>query len=251
MIGEERATMPDIAAAPTTTYTAPAGRALAELPADVAARQSARSRPASEDRGWWPRWRARFGIAEACGTVGAVAGFAAGYVAIGSLLSASALSTICEVVLFYGCVGVKTALAVSRATAHLAGWRRFAAGTWHAVTEQLASCAVAEALDDVLIRPCCLTGAAWLLRPLPGGVWLGFAVGKAAADLAWYGMEASARWGVTRSVTRHVAARTSRPCPSQVVLPALRAQSRLAGGFEARDRSGMKASSNSDCEYPG
>jgi len=27
-------------------------------------------------------------------------------------------------------------------------------------------------------------------------VWLGFAVGKAAADLAWYGLEASARRSV-------------------------------------------------------
>jgi hypothetical protein len=30
-------------------------------------------------------------------------------------------------------------------------------------------------------------------------VWLGFVVGKAAADVAWYGMDASARWGVTHS----------------------------------------------------
>jgi ornithine decarboxylase len=69
------------------------------------------------------------------------------------------------------------------------------------VTGQLASCAAAEALDDFLIRPGCLASAAWLLRPLPGGIWLGFIVGKAAADVAWYGMEASARWGVARSVT--------------------------------------------------
>jgi hypothetical protein len=41
-----------------------------------------------------------------------------------------------------------------------------------------------------------VAGAAWLLRPLPGGVWLGFAVGKAAADVAWYGLEASARRSV-------------------------------------------------------
>jgi hypothetical protein len=38
-----------------------------------------------------------------------------------------------------------------------------------------------------------------MLRPLPGGVWLGFAVGKAAADVAWYGLEASARRGVSWS----------------------------------------------------
>ena len=150
--------------------------------------------------GWWRAWRARFGLAEVCGTAGAVAGFAAGYLPTGSVLSAAALATICEVIAFYGCVGTKAALAACRATAHLAGWRRLAAGAWHAVTEQLASCAVAEALDDFLIRPGCMAGAAWLLRPLPGGVWLGFVAGKAAADVAWYGMEASARWGVARSI---------------------------------------------------
>ena len=153
-----------------------------------------------ETSGWWRAWRARFGLAEVCGTVGAAAGFAAGYLPTGSILSAAALATICEVVAFYGCVGTKAALAACRATAHLAGWRRLAAGAWHAVKEQLASCAVAEAVDDFLIRPGCMAGAAWLARPLPGGVWLGFVVGKAAADVAWYGMEASARWGVTRSI---------------------------------------------------
>ena len=66
--------------------------------------------------------------------------------------------------------------------------------------EQLASCAVAETVDGFLIRPGCLVGAAWLLRPLPGGVWLGFAAGKAAADVAWYGLEASARRGVSWSI---------------------------------------------------
>jgi len=152
-----------------------------------------------EASGWWQAWRTRFGLAEVCGTAGAVAGFAAGYLPAGSVLAAAAVATVCEVIAFYGCVGTKTALAARRATAHLAGWRRLAAGAWHAVREQLASCAVAEALDDFLIRPGCLAGAAWLLRPLPGGVWLGFVVGKAAADVAWYGMEASARWGVTRS----------------------------------------------------
>jgi hypothetical protein len=150
--------------------------------------------------GWWRAWRARFGLAEVCGTIAAVAGFAAGYRPAGSLLTAAALATICEVVGFYGCVGAKATFAARRATAHLAGWRRLAAGAWHAVREQLASCAAAEALDDFLIRPACLAGAAWLARPLPGGLWLGFALGKAAADLAWYGMEASARWGVTRSI---------------------------------------------------
>ena len=59
--------------------------------------------------------------------------------------------------------------------------------------------AVAEAVDSFLVRPGCMAGAAWLLRPLPGGVWLGFAVGKAAADVAWYGLEASARRGASWS----------------------------------------------------
>ena len=73
------------------------------------------------------------------------------------------------------------------------------------MTRQLASCAVAEALDFFLIRPGCMAGAAWLLRGLPGGVWLGFAAGKAVADLAWYGVEASAR----RSLARSIAADTA------------------------------------------
>ena len=150
--------------------------------------------------GWWPAWRARFGLAEVCGTIAAAAGFAAGYLAAGSLLAAAGLAALCEAAGFYGWIGLKTTAAACRATAHLAGWRRLAAGTWHAVTGQLASCAAAEALDSLLIRPGCLAGAAWLLRPLPGGVWLGFAIGKAAADVAWYGMEASARRGVTRSI---------------------------------------------------
>ena len=148
---------------------------------------------------WWLAWRARFGLAEVCGTAGAVAGFATGYLPAGSLLAAAGLATICEVLGFYACIAVKTVVAAGRATAHLGGWRRLAAGAWHAVREQLASCVVAETLDSFLIRPGCLAGAAWLLRPLPGGVWLGFAVGKAVADVAWYGMEASARRGIAWS----------------------------------------------------
>ena len=126
-------------------------------------------------------------------------GFAAGYLPARSLLAAAGLATIGEAIGFYGCIGVKTVVAAYRATAQLGGWRRLAAGAWHAVKEQLASCVAAEAVDDFLIRPWCLAGAAWLLRPLPGGVWLGFVAGKAAADAAWYGMEASARRGVARS----------------------------------------------------
>jgi ornithine decarboxylase len=174
-----------------------AGRLAADMPEGMAGRPAAaKARPTVHE--WWRAWRARFGLAEVCGTLGAVTGFAAGYLPAGSLLSAAALATLCEVIGFYGCVGAKTALAAHRATAHLAGWRRLAAGAWHAVTEQLASCALAEVLDDFLIRPGCLAGAAWLLRPLPAGVWLGFVLGKAAADVAWYGMEAVARCGVTR-----------------------------------------------------
>ena len=44
---------------------------------------------------------------------------------------------------------------------------------------------------------------------LPGGVWIGFVVGKAAADVAWYGLEASARRGV-RIIRRGVIARPVR-----------------------------------------
>ena len=150
-------------------------------------------------RRWWRAWRARFGLAEVCGTVAAVAGFAAGYLPGKSLWEAAGLATLGESIGFYGCVGAKAALGACRATAHLAGARRVVAGVWHAITEQLASCAVAEALDFVLIRPGCVAGAAWLLLPLPGGVWLGMVTGKAVADVVWYGAEASVRRGLARS----------------------------------------------------
>jgi len=150
----------------------------------------------SGTRRWW---RARCGLAEACGSVGAAAGFAAGYRAAGSLVTAAGLATVGEFIGFYGCVGTGTVLAACRATTHLAGWGRLAAGAWHAVTRQLASCA-AEVLDFLVIRPGCLAGAAWLLRSMPGGVWLGFGAGKAVADLAWYGVEAAARRSLARSI---------------------------------------------------
>ena len=159
--------------------------------------------------GWWRAWRDRFGLAEVCGTLAAVAGFAVGYAQAGSLLAAAALATMGEGIGFYGCIAVKTGAAARRATAHLGGWRRLAAGAWHAVREQLASCAVAETVDGFLIRPGCMAGAAWLMRPLPGGVWFGFAVGKAVADVAWYGLEASARRSV-RIVRQGVIARPVR-----------------------------------------
>lgn len=168
--------------------------------------------PEADERrdSWWQAWRARFGLAEVCGTLAALCGFAVGYLAEGSLLAAAGLATVCEAGGFYGCVGVKTAVDARLATAHLSGFRRLVAGTWHAVTQQLASCAAAEVLDGFLIRPGCLAGAAWLARPLPGGVWLGFAIGKVVADVAWYGMEAAARRGVTRSLAVSQPATTRR-----------------------------------------
>ena len=166
---------------------------------DEAAYGAARRETAARTRRWWRAWCARFGLAEVCGTVAAVAGFAAGYLPGRSLLAAAGLATLGESIGFYGCVGAKTALAARRATVHLAGARRVAAGVWHAITQQLASCAVAEALDFVLIRPGCVAGAAWLLLPLPGGVWLGMVTGKAVADVVWYGAEASVRRGLARS----------------------------------------------------
>jgi hypothetical protein len=147
----------------------------------------------SRARQWWRSWRARFGLAEVCGTAGAVAGFAAGYLPSKSLIAAAGLATLGEAVGFYACVGAKATLAAWRATAHLDGWRRLADGAWHAVRQQLASCAAAEALDFTLIRPGCLMGASWLLQPLAGGVWLGLVAGKAVADVIWYGTEAAVR----------------------------------------------------------
>src|ERR1700755_3680417 len=137
--------------------------------------------------GWGRAWRDRFGLAEVCGTLAAAAGFAVGYAQAGSLLAAAALATICEAIGFYGCIAVKTGAAGRRATLHLGGWRRLAAGAWHAVREQLASCAVAETVDGFLIRPGCMAGAAWLMRPLPGGVWLGVVDGNGGGDVGALG----------------------------------------------------------------
>ena len=150
--------------------------------------------------GWWRAWRDRFGLAELAGTVAAIGGFAAGYRGTGSLLAAAGLATLTEAIAFYGCIGVTAAAAASRATRQLAGRSRLAAGAWHAITRQLASCATAEVIDAFVVRPGSLATAAWLARPLPGGLWLGFAVGKAVADLAWYGTEACVRRGVIRSL---------------------------------------------------
>lgn len=43
-------------------------------------------------------------------------------------------------------------------------------------------------------------GTAMAMMAQVPGVWLGFVAGKAVADVAWYGMEASARRGVAWSV---------------------------------------------------
>src|SRR5215469_14895062 len=47
-------------------------------------------RATSPSAGWWRAWRDRFGLAEVCGTLAAVAGFAIGYAQAGSLLAAAA-----------------------------------------------------------------------------------------------------------------------------------------------------------------
>jgi ornithine decarboxylase len=207
----------------TAGGTRPTPTVPAEVPdGSVSGRRAPGRRMAAAAARWWRGWWARFGLAEVCGTIAAVCGFAAGYLAAGSLLAAAGLATICEAVGFYGCVGIKSAAAACRATAHLDGVRRLAAGAWHAITEQLASCAAAEAVDGFLIRPGCLAGAAWLARPLPGGVWLGFAAGKATADVAWYGMEALARRGMAWAVP------WPRPATPRVLLDLARARDSFA-----------------------
>jgi hypothetical protein len=160
----------------------------------------AASGPAAEPAGqnWWNSWLSRFGLAECCGTAGAAAGFAIGYLPGQSLLAAAGLATTLEVIGFYSCVGVRTAWQARLVTAHLSGWQRLAAAGWHAISEHFASCLVAEILDDFLIRPLAVAGAAGLMRPLPGGIWLGLLAGKLAADVAWYAMEASARSAAAR-----------------------------------------------------
>jgi hypothetical protein len=59
-------------------------------------------RPPSAGDGWWRAWRARFGLAELVGTAAAIAGFAVGYLAAGSLLAAAGLATVCGTIGFYG-----------------------------------------------------------------------------------------------------------------------------------------------------
>lgn len=59
-------------------------------------------------------------------------GFAVGYcLAAGPLLTAVRMTTLCEDIRLYGCVGVKSATAAYRATSDLTGCRRLAAVAWH------------------------------------------------------------------------------------------------------------------------
>ena len=46
--------------------------------------------------GRWQAWRARFGLAEVCGTIAAVSGFTAGYLTTGSLLAAALIYALGE-----------------------------------------------------------------------------------------------------------------------------------------------------------
>lgn len=142
------------------------------------------------DAGWW----SRFGAAEAAGTVMAIAGFGIAQLRGWPLPAAAGLAVTAEVIGFYALVGIKTAMRAGKATAHLAGARRLGAAAWHAVHDQLASAGAAEAVDDLLVRPGCMTLGAWAgSRWGTAGLWLGFLAGKAIADLAWYLVEAHAR----------------------------------------------------------
>jgi hypothetical protein len=146
----------------------------------------------------WRAWRERFGLAEVFGTAGAIVGFEAGYKRSGSVLAAAGLATTCELVGFYSCIALRTGLAARQATEGTAGWDRVVAAARHAIVTSLASCAVAEVVDGLLIRPSFLAGATWLFEDSATGMWVGFALGKLAADAAWYGVEACTRNGAQR-----------------------------------------------------
>ena len=109
------------AAAVTAQGAGSAAVPTGDEPGDAGPRRPAADRDQARTAGWWRAWQARFGLAEVCGTVAAVAGFAVGYLPAGSLLAAAGLATICEVIGFYGCIGAKTVAAAGRATAHLGG----------------------------------------------------------------------------------------------------------------------------------
>lgn len=172
-----------------------ARQALARANEDVLnLRGQLRTPPSGITRGW-QAWRARFGLAELAGTAAAAAGFGGGLALRWPVAAAAALAAITEAVMFYAVVGIRTALAAARATAHLTGPARLAAAAWHAARAQLASAAAAETFDVFLIRPALMTTGALLCRPW---IWAGFLLGKAASDLLWYLAEASARAGVSR-----------------------------------------------------
>ena len=66
-----------------------------ELPGGVVSGRRPADRGMAQARaGWWQAWRARFGLAEVCGTAAALSGFAAGYLPDRSLLAAAALATL-------------------------------------------------------------------------------------------------------------------------------------------------------------
>jgi hypothetical protein len=150
----------------------------------------------------WRAWRERFGLAEVFGSVGAIFGFEAGYARSGSLVAAAGLATTCELIGFYGCIALRTGIAARKATEGSAGWDRFLAAARHAIITSVASCVVAELVDGLLIRPSFLAGGAWLFQGSTTGMWVGFAIGKLAADAAWYGVEACTRNGARRGRDR-------------------------------------------------
>jgi hypothetical protein len=61
---------------------------------------------------------------------------------------------------------------------------------------------VAEALDDLAVRPQAIYWLTWWARHLPGGLVWGFAAGKAVADIAYYAAEAATRHGLRPSTLR-------------------------------------------------
>jgi hypothetical protein len=153
---------------------------------------------------WASSWRSRFGLAEICGTLAAVAGFGFGLRRGWQVPAAAGLATAAEAAAFYAPVAAKAALRAWRATGHLTGWPRAIGAAWHAVRDQFASAAFAEIVDDLLVRPAAMTAGAWIGRP--GGLlwlWAGFLAGKGLADAAWYAVEAHTRGLLARLPRRY------------------------------------------------
>ena len=148
---------------------------------------------------WAAGWRARFGLAEICGTAAAVAGFGFGLARGWPLPAAAGLATAAEAVAFYVPVVARTAWRSWTATGHLSGLRRGIGAGLHAVRDQFASAAAAEITDDLVFRPAAMTAGAWIGgHGGPGWLWAGFLAGKALADAAWYATEAHARMITSR-----------------------------------------------------